>query len=143
MKSIYVIVKSLMVYRQTRFHKDSDENEFKNNFYFICECHKRSTYKNKTFIESFIFKKKITNLSSSGNGWSVGPASCVTVKQSSTGRQGILPLIQGPVNSLSYGGILLPLIWKINYVNMQHNYVDMHVINFCQKLFFSTGKFFY
>ena len=56
-----------------------------------------------------------------------------------------------------YGGILLPPTCKINYVNMQHNYVnmrriyvdmqhnyvDMHVINFCQKLFFSMGKFSY
>ena len=56
----------------------------------------------------------------------------------------------------SYGGILLPPSCKINYVNMQHNYVDirliyvdmqhndvdMHVINFCQ-IFFSTGKFSY
>ena len=45
-----------------------------------------------------------------------------------------------------YGGILLPPTCKINYVNMQnnyvnmrliyvdmqHNYVDMHVINFCE-----------
>ena len=30
---------------------------------------------------------------------------------------------------------------RIIYVEMQHNYVDMHVINFCQKLFFSMGKF--
>ena len=29
------------------------------------------------------------------------------------------------------------------YANMHHNYVDMHVINFCQKLFFSKGKFSY
>ena len=57
----------------------------------------------------------------------------------------------------SYGGILLPPTCKINYVNMQHNYVnmrliyvdmqhnyvDMHVINFCQKLFFSMGKISY
>ena len=27
-----------------------------------------------------------------------------------------------------YGGILLPPVWKINYVNMQHNYVDMRPI---------------
>ena len=59
--------------------------------------------------------------------------------------------------NVSYGGILLPPTCKINYVNiqhnyvnmrliyihMQHNYVDMHVINFCQKLFFSMGKFSY
>ena len=53
----------------------------------------------------------------------------------------------------------MPPTCKINYVNMQHNdvymrliyvdmqhiyiFVDMHVINFCQKLFFSTGKFSY
>ena len=47
------------------------------------------------------------------------------------------------------GGILLPPTCKINYVYMQNNnvhmrliyvdkqyYVDMHVINFCQKVFF-------
>ena len=57
----------------------------------------------------------------------------------------------------TYGGILLPPTCKINYVNMQHNYVNMrliyvdmqhnyvgmNVINFCQKLFFSMGKFSY
>ena len=61
------------------------------------------------------------------------------------------------IHGLLYGGILLPPTCKINYVNMQHNYVnmrlinvdmhhiyvDMHVINFCQKLFFFTGKFSY
>ena len=55
----------------------------------------------------------------------------------------------------SYGDILLPPTCKINYVNMQHNYVnmrliyvdmqhnyvDMHVINFCKILFFSMCKF--
>ena len=29
---------------------------------------------------------------------------------------------------------------RLIYVDMQHDYVDMQVINFCQKLFFSTGK---
>ena len=54
-----------------------------------------------------------------------------------------------------YGGILLPPTCKINYVNMQHNYVnmrliyvdmqhnyvDMHVINFCQNYFFLRVNF--
>ena len=57
--------------------------------------------------------------------------------------------------SYIYGGILLPPTCKINYVNMQHNYVnmrliyvdmqhnyvDMQVINFCQNYFFLRVNF--
>ena len=32
---------------------------------------------------------------------------------------------------------------RLIYVDMQHNYVDMHFINFCQKLFYPMGKFSY
>ena len=32
------------------------------------------------------------------------------------------------LNTMVYGGILLPPTWKINYVNMQHNYVNMRLI---------------
>ena len=38
-------------------------------------------------IDSFIYQIKIQVY-----GWSVGPASCATVTQSTKGRQGILPL---------------------------------------------------
>ena len=55
-----------------------------------------------------------------------------------------------------YGGILQPPTCMMNYVyvqlhyyvnmrliyvDMQHNNVDMHVINFCQKLFFLRVNF--
>jgi hypothetical protein len=39
-----------------------------------------------------------------------------------------------------YGGIFLPPICEINYVNMQENYVNMQDTNVLEKSDFSMGK---
>ena len=69
--------------------------------------------------------------------------------------QALLFVMAVPLFNVIYGGILLPPTFKINYVNVQHNYVnmrliyvdmqhkydDIHVINFCQKFFFLRVNF--
>ena len=42
--------------------------------------------------------------------------------------QALLFVMALPLFNVIYGGIHLPPTFKINYVNMQHNYVNMRLI---------------